>query len=297
MSVDTLPQVQGRLTENAPLAPLVWFKSGGAAQWLFEPKDEDDLVQFLRDLDPEVPVMALGLGSNMIVRDAGVPGVVVRLGKAFSKIDKVDDVTLRCGGGASGILVSSTARDAGIAGLEFLRGIPGTVGGFVRMNGGAYGREVQDILVEARVAMRDGSIETLPLEKLGYTYRHSELPEGAVVVEATFRGSPGKPEAIGAEMDAIARAREESQPLRSRTGGSTFKNPPGHKAWVLVDAAGCRGLTMGDAQVSEKHCNFLLNLGSATSADIEALGEEVRRRVLENSGITLEWEIQRIGRE
>jgi UDP-N-acetylmuramate dehydrogenase len=297
VSVDTLPHVQGRLTPNAPLAPLVWFKSGGTAQWLFEPKDEDDLVQFLRELDPDVPVMALGLGSNMIVRDGGVPGVVVRLGKAFSKIDKVDDVTLRCGGGASGILVSSTARDAGIAGMEFLRGIPGPVGGFVRMNGGAYGREVQDILIEARVALRDGTVEIWPLGKFGYTYRHSELPEGAVVIEATFRGSPGKPEAIGAEMDAIARAREESQPLRSRTGGSTFKNPPGHKAWVLVDAAGCRGLTMGDAQVSEKHCNFLLNLGSATSADIEALGEEVRRRVLENSGITLEWEIQRIGRE
>lgn len=297
MSVDALPHGQGRLTPNAPLAPLVWFKSGGTAQWLFEPKDEDDLVQFLRELDPDVPVMALGLGSNMIVRDGGVPGVVVRLGKAFSKIEKLDDVTLRCGGGASGILVSSTARDAGIAGMEFLRGIPGTVGGFVRMNGGAYGREVQDILIEARVALRDGAIETWPLEKLGYTYRHSDLPDGAVVVEATFRGSPGKPEAIGAEMDAIARAREGSQPLRSRTGGSTFKNPPGHKAWVLIDAAGCRGLTMGDAQVSEKHCNFLLNLGSATSADIEALGEEVRRRVLENSGITLEWEIQRIGRE
>ena len=297
MSVDTLPQVHGRLTENAPLAPLVWFKSGGTAQWLFEPKDEDDLTRFLKSLAPDVPVMALGLGSNMIVRDGGVPGVVVRLGKAFSKIDKLDDVTLRCGGGASGILVSSTARDASIAGMEFLRGIPGTVGGFVRMNGGAYGREVQDILVEARVALRDGTVETLSLEKLGYTYRHSDLPEGAVVVEATFRGIPGHPEAIGAEMDVIARAREESQPLRSRTGGSTFKNPPGHKAWVLVDAAGCRGLTMGGAQVSEKHCNFLLNLGSATSADIEALGEEVRRRVLENSGITLEWEIQRIGRE
>ena len=297
MSVETLPHVQGRLTPSAPLAPLVWFKSGGTAQWLFEPKNEGDLVQLLGKLDPEVPVMALGLGSNMIVRDGGVPGVVVRLGKAFSKIEKVDDVTLRCGGGASGILVSSTARDAGIAGMEFLRGIPGTVGGFVRMNGGAYGREVQDILIDARVALRDGTVEIWPLEKFGYTYRHSELPEGAVVVEATFRGSPGKPEAIGAEMDAIARAREESQPLRSRTGGSTFKNPPGHKAWVLVDAAGCRGLTMGDAQVSEKHCNFLLNLGSATSADIEALGEEVRRRVLENSGITLEWEIQRIGRE
>jgi UDP-N-acetylmuramate dehydrogenase len=165
------------------------------------------------------------------------------------------------------------------------------------MNGGAYGREVQDILVEARVVLRDGSVEVWPLQKLGYTYRHSEVPDGAIVVEATFRGSPGAPEAIGAEMDVIARAREESQPLRSRTGGSTFKNPPGHKAWVLVDAAGCRGLTMGGAQVSEKHCNFLLNLGSATSADIEALGEEVRRRVLANSGITLEWEIQRVGRE
>jgi UDP-N-acetylmuramate dehydrogenase len=297
VSIDTLPNVRGKLTGNAPLAPLVWFKSGGAAEWLFEPRDEDDLVDFLRQLDPQVPVMALGLGSNMIVRDSGVPGVVVRLGKAFSKIETIDDTTLRCGGGASGILVSSTARDAGIAGLEFLRGIPGTVGGFVRMNGGAYGREVKDILVEARLVLRDGTIEAWPLSRLGYTYRHSDVPTGAVVVEATFRGSPGKPEAIGAEMDAIARAREESQPLRSRTGGSTFKNPPGHKAWVLVDAAGCRGLTIGDAQVSEKHCNFLLNLGSATSADIEALGEEVRRRVLENSGITLEWEIQRIGRE
>jgi UDP-N-acetylmuramate dehydrogenase len=293
----TMPKVRGRLTANAPLAPLVWFKSGGNAEWLFEPADEDDLVQFLRELDPQVPVMALGLGSNMIVRDRGVRGVVVRLGKPFSKIEKLDDVTLRCGGGASGILVSSTARDTGIAGLEFLRGIPGTVGGFVRMNGGAYGREVQDILVEARVVLRDGTVETWPLERLGYTYRHSEVPEGAIVVEATFRGTPGSPEAIGAEMDVIARAREESQPLRSRTGGSTFKNPPGHKAWVLVDAAGCRGLTIGGAQVSEKHCNFLLNLGTATSADIEALGEEVRRRVLENSGITLEWEIQRIGTE
>jgi len=275
----------------------VWFKSGGEAQWLFEPRDEDDLVEFLRELDPDLPLMALGLGSNMIVRDGGVPGVVVRLGKAFSKIDNVDDVTLRCGGGASGILVSSTARDAGIAGLEFLRGIPGTVGGFVRMNGGAYGREVKDILVSARLVLRDGTVVEWPLDKLGYTYRHSEVPVGAVVVEATLRGAPGKPDAIGAEMDAIARAREESQPLRSRTGGSTFKNPPGHKAWALIDAAGCRGLKLGDAQVSEKHCNFLLNLGSATSADIEALGEEVRRRVEAKTNITLEWEIQRVGTE
>jgi UDP-N-acetylmuramate dehydrogenase len=241
--------------------------------------------------------MALGLGSNMIVRDGGVPGVVVRLGKPFAKIERLDELTLRCGGGASGILVSSTARDAGIAGLEFLRGIPGTVGGFVRMNGGAYGREVQDILVSAKVALRSGEVEEWPLDRLGYSYRHSELPEGAVVIEATFRGSPGDSAVIGAEMDRIAQAREESQPLRSRTGGSTFKNPPGHKAWALIDSAGCRGLRIGDAQVSEKHCNFLLNLGSATSAEIEALGEEVRRRVLAETNIQLEWEIQRIGAE
>jgi UDP-N-acetylmuramate dehydrogenase len=294
-AVATMAVVRGRLTPDAPLAPLVWFKSGGRAEWLFEPKDEDDLAAFLRALDPDVPVMALGLGSNLIVRDGGVPGVVVRLGKAFAAIERVDETALRCGGGASGILVSSTARDAGIAGLEFLRGIPGTVGGFVRMNGGAYGREVSDILVSARVALRSGELVDLPAKQLGYTYRHSDMPAGAVVVAATFRGTPGDPGAIGAEMEAIARAREESQPLRSRTGGSTFKNPPGHKAWALIDAAGCRGLTIGGAQVSEKHCNFLLNLGSATSAVIEALGEEVRRRVEQKSRISLEWEIQRVG--
>jgi UDP-N-acetylmuramate dehydrogenase len=296
-AVATMPGVRGKLTANAPLAPLVWFKSGGNAEWLFEPQDEQDLVSFLQELDPQVPLMALGLGSNLIVRDGGVPGIVVRLGKAFSKIDRLDENTIRCGGGASGILVSSTARDAGIAGLEFLRGIPGTVGGFVRMNGGAYGREVRDILVSARLVLRSGEVVEWPLEKLGYTYRHSDVPEGAVVVEAVFRGTPGDPEAIGAEMDAIARAREESQPLRSRTGGSTFKNPEGHKAWALIDAAGCRGFRVGDAQVSEKHCNFLLNLGTATSAEIEALGEEVRRRVEAKTHIKLEWEIQRVGNE
>ena len=290
-------KVRGKLTPDAPLAPLVWFKSGGVAQWLFEPADADDLAQFLRDLEPDVPVLALGLGSNMIVRDGGVPGVVVRLGKTFAKIDKLDDVTLRCGGGASGILVSSTARDAGIAGLEFLRGIPGTVGGFVRMNGGAYGREVKDILASATLVLRSGEVEEWPLERLGYTYRHSAVPDGAVVIAATFRGTPGDPAAIGAEMDRIAAAREDTQPIRSRTGGSTFKNPDGHKAWALIDASGCRGMTLGGAQVSEKHCNFLLNLGSATSADIEALGEEVRRRVQAKTNIALEWEIQRIGVE
>jgi UDP-N-acetylmuramate dehydrogenase len=239
--------------------------------------------------------MGLGLGSNMIVRDGGVPGVVVRLGKAFAKVERLDEVTLKCGGGASGILVSSTARDAGITGVEFLRSIPGTVGGFVRMNGGAYGRETCDILVECEVVLRSGERVTLSNADLGYTYRHSELPEQAIVVSATFRGEPGDPAAIQAEMDRIAQSREESQPLRSKTGGSTFKNPPGDKAWRLVDEAGCRGLTMGGAQVSEKHCNFLLNLGNASSADIEGLGEEVRRRVKEKSNISLEWEIQRIG--
>ncbi len=291
-----LPPVRGRLTHEAPLAPLLWFKSGGAAEYLFEPADTKDLVDFLAALDPATPVWPLGLGSNLIVRDGGVPGVTVRLGKAFAKVERIDETTLKCGAGASGILVSSNARDAGIAGLEFLRGIPGTVGGFVRMNGGAYGREVADILVDCEVVLRSGELVTLPLSALGYTYRHSELPEGAIVVSATLRGTPGDPKIIGAEMDRIAAEREASQPLRSRTGGSTFKNPPGKKAWALVHEAGCRGLRRGEAQVSEKHCNFLLNLGGATSADIEALGEDVRERVKAHSGVMLEWEIQRVGK-
>jgi len=293
--VASLPRVRGRLTAEAPLAPLVWFKSGGRAEWLFEPADAADLSDFLAELDPEVPVMALGLGSNLIVRDGGVPGVVVRLGKPFATVEAVDATTLRCGGGASGILVSSTARDAGIGGVEFLRSIPGTVGGFVRMNGGAYGREVKDILVDCELVLRNGRRQRLGLAELGYAYRHSDLPEGCVVIGATFRGHAEAPERVQAEMDRIAAAREESQPLRSRTGGSTFKNPPGIKAWQAIDAAGCRGLRLGDAQVSEKHCNFLLNLGGASSAEIEELGEEVRRRVRAQAGIELEWEIQRVG--
>ena len=293
---DTLPRVAGKLTPHAPLAPLVWFKSGGAAEWLFEPKDLPDLQDFVRDLDPALSVMALGLGSNLIVRDGGVPGVVVRLGKAFAKVVAVDATTLDCGGGASGILVSSTARDRGIAGLEFLRSIPGTVGGFVRMNGGAYGGEVRDILIDCDVVLRSGELVTLAVADLAYTYRHSELPEGAIVVAARFRGRPGEPAAIQTEMDRIAANREASQPLRSKTGGSTFKNPVGHKAWQLVDAAGCRGLSVGGAQVSEKHTNFLINTGTATSTDIEALGDEVRRRVKAQSGVELEWEIQRVGK-
>lgn len=300
-SISNLPEVRGRLTHDAPLAKLVWFKTGGKADWLFEPADLEDLRQFLGALDGSVPIMPLGLGSNLIVRDGGVAGVVVRLGKAFGEVRVLDGNRLECGGGASGILVSSTARDAGIAGLEFLRGIPGTVGGFVKMNGGAYGREVSSILVDCDVVMPDGRMVTLPASALKYTYRHSDLPEGAVVVAARFEGRPGDPAVIGAEMDRIAAAREASQPLRTRTGGSTFKNPDAHasggrKAWELVDAAGCRGLMVGGAQVSEKHTNFLINTGDATSSDIEALGEEVRRRVRDMSGVELEWEIQRVGR-
>ncbi|MDG2004560.1 MAG: UDP-N-acetylmuramate dehydrogenase [Novosphingobium sp.] len=299
---DMLPRVAGKLTADAPLAPLVWFKSGGTADWLLEPKDVADLQGFLHDLDPAMPVMALGLGSNLIIRDGGVPGAVVRLGKPFAWVETVgkgtfgiDDV-LHCGGGASGIQVASMARDHGIAGLEFLRGIPGTVGGFVRMNGGAYGCEVKDILIDCDVVLRAGELVTLPVEELHYTYRHSDLPDQAIVTSARFRGEPGDPVTIGAEMDRIAAEREASQPLRSKTGGSTFKNPPGAKAWQLVDQAGCRGLARGGAQVSEKHTNFLINTGEATSADIEGLGEEVRRRVREKSGVELEWEIQRVGR-
>ena len=291
-----MPEVRGKLTPDAPIAKLTWFKVGGNADWLFEPADVEDLSHFLSQLDPAVPVMGLGLGSNMIVRDGGVPGVVVKLGKSFATVEALGGHRLKCGGAAHGILVSSSARDEGIAGLEFMRSIPGTVGGYVRMNGGAYGTETCDVLIEATVVLRDGSVKTLSCEDLGYSYRHSELPVGAIVVSAIFEGRAGEPDAIQAEMDRIAEAREASQPLRTKTGGSTFKNPQGTSAWKEVDAAGCRGLQMGGAQVSEKHTNFLINTGDATAADIEDLGDEVRRRVKENSGVELEWEIQRVGR-
>jgi UDP-N-acetylmuramate dehydrogenase len=291
-----LPPLAGQVTAAGALADFIWFRTGGPAEWLVRPRDVDDLAQFLAALDPAVPVMAVGVGSNLIVRDGGVPGVVVRLPKSMQKLAVEAENRVRAGGAAMGISLASAARDAGIAGMEFQRGIPGTVGGAVRMNAGAYGRETADILVEATLVLRDGRVETWPGARFGYSYRHSEVPAGAVVVEALFEGTPGDPAVIGAEMDRIAAEREASQPLRSRTGGSTFKNPEGHKAWELVDAAGCRGLTLGAAQVSEKHCNFLLNLGGASSADIEALGEEVRRRVKAQCGVTLEWEIQRVGR-
>lgn len=291
----TVPSLRGQIESHGALADFIWFRTGGPAEWLVRPKDVQDLSAFLRELDPAIPVLPVGVGSNLIVRDGGVPGVVVRLPKAMAHVHVEPGNRVRAGGGAMGITVASKARDAHIAGLEFLRGIPGTAGGAARMNAGAYGREVADILVEAILVLRDGRIETWPRERFGYTYRHSEVPEGAVVVEALFEGVPGDRPAIAAEMDRIAGEREASQPLRSRTGGSTFKNPPGTKAWKLIDSAGCRGLTIGDAQVSEKHCNFLLNLGKARAADIEALGEEVRRRVFEHSGVRLEWEIQRVG--
>ncbi len=294
MSVPHMPEVRGSLTRNAPLAPLVWFKSGGSAEWLFEPKDLDDLATFLATVPADIPVWPLGLGSNLIVRDGGVCGVIVRLGKAFAEV-QTNALTVACGAGASGILVASTARDAGIAGLEFLRGIPGTLGGAVRMNAGAYGREMADILISCDVLLRSGKRRTVALADIGFSYRHSVLPEGSIVIAATLMGAMGDPAVIGAEMNRIAAEREAAQPIRSKTGGSTFKNPDGHKAWALIDAAGCRGLRIGGAQVSEKHCNFLLNLGGATSADIEALGEEVRKRVKAHSGVELHWEIRRIG--
>lgn len=294
--IDRLPPVRGELVPNGSLADFIWFRCGGPADVLFRPADLADLVAFLKACPQDVPVLPVGVGSNLLVRDGGVEGVVVRLSKAFAKVTVEPGNRIRAGAAAMGITAASAARDAGIGGMEFLRGIPGTIGGAVRMNAGAYGREAADILVECTVVHRDGRVETLPAAALNYSYRHSELPEGAIVVEAVLEGVPGDPKEIGAEMDRIAAEREASQPLRSRTGGSTFKNPEGDKAWRLVDAAGCRGLTLGGAQVSEKHCNFLLNTGGATSADLEDLGEQVRARVKETSGVDLQWEIQRIGR-
>ncbi len=289
-----MPALRGSIAPRASLADFIWFRTGGAAEWLVRPADVADLQGFLRDLPADVPVMAVGVGSNLIVRDGGVAGVVVRLPKTFATVT-VDGTTVRAGAAAMGITVATAARDAGLAGLEFLRGIPGTVGGAVRMNAGAYGREVADCLIEATVVCRDGSIVTCSAAELGFAYRHSAVPVDAVIVAAVFAGVAGSVAAIDAEMSRIVAEREASQPLRSRTGGSTFANPPGHKAWALIDAAGCRGLRHGGAQVSEKHTNFLINTGDATSADLEGLGNDVRARVMAHSGIDLRWEIVRVG--
>ena len=289
-----MPALRGRLLAHQSLAELTWFRVGGPAQILFMPEDEEDLSYLLAKLPREIAVSVIGLGSNLIVRDGGVPGVVIRLGRGFNEI-AVDGVDLSAGAAVPDVKVARAAQEAGIAGLAFLRGIPGSVGGALRMNGGAYGREAKDALLEARAVDRSGRVRVLTSAEMGYSYRHCGAPEDYVFTRATFHGERGDPAAIAAEMDKITEAREATQPVKSRTGGSTFKNPPGQKAWQLIDAAGCRGLRVGGAQVSEMHCNFLINLGSATAADIETLGETVRRRVKEHSGVDLEWEIKRIG--
>jgi UDP-N-acetylmuramate dehydrogenase len=290
----TLPQLRGRLLPNEPLAPLTWFRVGGPAQVLFMPEDEADLSYFLSMLRADIPVVVIGLGSNLIVRDGGVPGVVIRLGRGFSEI-KVEGERVRAGAAVPDARVARAAQEAGLAGLAFLRGIPGAIGGALRMNGGAYGRETKDALIEARGVDRAGRVRTFTNADMRYSYRHCGAPDDVIFTEALLQGAPGDPAAIAAEMDKITESRETTQPVKSRTGGSTFKNPPGHKAWQLIDAAGCRGLVVGDAQVSELHCNFLINRGAATAADIETLGETVRARVKETAGVDLEWEIKRIG--
>jgi len=290
-----LPQLRGRLMSNQPLAELTWFRVGGPAQVLFMPEDEADLAYFLGQLPEEIPVTVVGLGSNLIVRDGGVPGVVIRLGRGFGEVKVEEGTRIRAGTAVPDVKVSRAAQEAAITGLAFFRGIPGAIGGALRMNGGAYGRETKDALIEARGVDRQGRVRVFANADMHYTYRHCGAPDDVIFTQALFQGAPGDPATIAAEMEKITESREATQPIKSRTGGSTFKNPPGHKAWQLIDAAGCRGLKHGGAQVSEMHCNFLINLGSATAADIEGLGETVRRRVKENSGIELEWEIKRIG--
>ncbi len=297
----SIPAPRGRLTLNAELASFTWFRVGGPAEALFQPADEEDLAAFLAALPAEVPVTVIGLGSNLIIRDGGIPGVTIRLGgKAFGEIELVDDVTIRAGTAVPDVKVARAAADAGIERMAFFRGIPGSIGGALKMNAGAHGGETTDVLVAARGIDRKGELHSFTHAQMGFSYRHSGFAEDIIMTSATFRGAPGNPTAIIAEMDRITAAREASQPIKEKTGGSTFANPfdkDGNKlsAWKVIDAAGCRGLRMGGAQVSEMHCNFLINTGDATAADIEGLGEEVRRRVKENSGVELRWEIKRIG--
>lgn len=294
-------QVRGRLRSQVALANRCWFQVGGPADWLFIPEDAEDLERFLQLRPRELPLFVLGVGSNLLVRDGGIEGVVVRLGRGFAGMDVLPSTNdgqrhIKVGAAALDLNVAQFAREHGIGGLEFLSGIPGTIGGALFMNAGAYGREIKDVLVEAIALDPQGQRHRLTPEQLGFTYRHSSLPEGWIFTEAVLQGEPAAVDDIAARMHKIAEDRAAAQPIKARTGGSTFTNPPGHKAWQLVDAAGCRGLTIGGAQVSEKHANFLLNTGTATAAELEALGEEVRRRVKETSGIELQWEIKRIGR-
>jgi UDP-N-acetylmuramate dehydrogenase len=290
-----MPALRGRLIAGQPLAELTWFRVGGPAQVLFMPEDEHDLAQFLALLPADIPVTVIGLGSNLIIRDGGVPGVVIRLGRGFGEVTVESGHRIRAGTAVPDVKVARAAQEASIAGLSFLRGIPGAIGGALRMNGGAYGGETKDVLISARGVDRGGNIRTFTNADMHYTYRHCGAPEDVIFTEALVQGAPGDPAAISAEMDKITESREATQPIKSRTGGSTFKNPPGRKAWQLIDAAGCRGLTVGAAQVSQMHCNFLINQGGASAADIETLGETVRARVRETSGVDLEWEIKRVG--
>jgi len=291
---DMLPPVRGSIARDAALKDMMWFRAGGPADVLFRPADVEDLGMFLAARSRDIPVTVIGVGSNLLVRDGGVPGTVVRLPASFAKIE-ADRTRIRAGAAALDAHVARVAADAGIAGLEFLRGVPGTVGGALRMNAGCYGREIADIFVEATALDGEGNLINLTPADMGFSYRHSEARDDLIFVEAVFEGTPDKPDVIKARMEELAANREASQPIRAKTGGSTFKNPPDRKAWELIDLAGCRGLMHGAAQVSEKHCNFLINTGDARAADIEALGEEVRRRVRESQGVSLEWEIKRIG--
>ncbi len=292
--VDRLPPVRGRYNAGVRLADQTWFRVGGAAEVVFRPADRDDLAQFLKRKPSDVPVTVIGVGSNLLVRDGGVPGVTIRLGRDFALVEAKDGV-IEAGAGALDLNVALAARDAGLAGLEFLRGIPGTVGGGLRMNAGAYGREFKDVLVEAEAVDSAGNVHRVGVAGMDLTYRHSGVPEDWIFTCAWLRGTPDDPAAIQARMNQVSEAREASQPVRSRTGGSTFANPEGARAWELIDRAGCRGLRIGGAMVSEQHCNFLINTGDATAADLETLGETVRRRVKETSGVELRWEIRRIG--
>jgi UDP-N-acetylmuramate dehydrogenase len=293
--IDRLPRVRGKLVAEAAIARLTWFRVGGPAEVLFNPADLEDLASFLAGKPANVPVTVIGVGSNLLVRDGGIAGVVVHLGKPFARI-QVDGTDVHAGAGAADVAVAAAARDAGLAGLEFLSGVPGTVGGALRMNAGAYEREMKDVTIQAEALDDKGRLHSLGLDQLGFTYRHTAVPESWIFTSAVLSGTPADKAEIARRMAEIRDAREESQPLRTRTGGSTFTNPPGAKAWQLIDRAGCRGLRRGGAQVSEKHCNFLINTGKATAADIEGLGEEVRRRVREATGVELVWEIRRIGR-
>ena len=291
---EALPPVRGTLTHGAPLKDLVWFRAGGPAEWLFRPADVEDLATFLAAKPDDLRLSVIGVGSNLLVRDGGIPGVVVRLSSAFGKIE-TQGTRVRAGAAALDANVARAAAEAGIAGMEFLRGVPGTIGGALKMNAGCYGREIKDIFVEATALDGRGNKIKLTPADMNFVYRKTQVRDELIFIEAVFEGTLDNPHMIKARMEELSANREASQPIKSKTGGSTFKNPPGHKAWQLVDEAGCRGLRRGDAQVSEKHTNFLINTGEASAADLEALGEDVRRRVKEKSGIELEWEIKRIG--